>query len=94
MNGLEQSAYGNQFKVAAFYCFTPLKEETISNLLEKLMEIKSQIWVTATEKESFFQNKEKLLNKISSKLKYKKYTILTMGAGDIRDVGIQLKKRI
>ena len=42
----------------------------------------------------FFQNKEKLLNKISSKLIYKKYTILTMGAGDIRDVGIQLKKRI
>ena len=39
MNGLEQSAYGNQFKVAAFYCFTPLKEETISNLLEKLAQI-------------------------------------------------------
>jgi DNA replication and repair protein RecF len=38
--------------------FTHLDLSRKSNLLEKLMEIKSQIWVTATEKESFFQNKE------------------------------------
>ncbi len=42
----------------------------------------------------YFKNKEALINKILSKLKDKKYTILTMGAGDIRDVGIKLKKRI
>lgn len=42
----------------------------------------------------FFANNNQLINKIVSKLKYKKYTIITMGAGDIRDVGIKLKKKI
>lgn len=42
----------------------------------------------------FFENNEILIDKIISKLKYKKYTIITMGAGDIREVGIKLKKRI
>ena len=42
----------------------------------------------------FYKNKKILINKIISKLKYKKYTILTMGAGDIRDVGIELKKKV
>ena len=45
-------------------------------------------------KAQFFENNEILIDKIISKLKYKKYTIITMGAGDIREVGIKLKKRI
>tara|TARA_Y100001970_G_C14259175_1_gene878218 strand:- start:2 stop:1363 length:1362 start_codon:yes stop_codon:yes gene_type:complete len=42
----------------------------------------------------YFKNKKTLINKILSKSRDKKYTILTMGAGDIRDVGIKLKKTI
>ncbi len=42
----------------------------------------------------YFKNKETLINKILSKSRDKKYTILTMGAGDIRDVGIKLKQTI
>lgn len=41
----------------------------------------------------FFKSNESLINKLISKIRYKKHTILTMGAGDIRDVGIKLKKR-
>ena len=38
--------------------FTHLDFSRKVKLLERLIEIKSQIWITATEKESFFQNKE------------------------------------
>ena len=42
----------------------------------------------------FFENNEILIDKIISKLKYKKYSIITIVACDIRDVGIKLKKTI
>ena len=81
----ELSKWENLYLVDIYSAFEKknISVETLFNKIKK-----------KNPKALFFQNKEKLLNKISSKLKYKKYTILTMGAGDIRDVGIQLKKRI
>jgi DNA replication and repair protein RecF len=38
--------------------FTHLDFKKKSSLLEKLIELDSQIWITATEKEEFFQNKK------------------------------------
>ena len=36
--------------------FTHLDLDKKKSLLDKLVELGSQIWITATEKESFFQN--------------------------------------
>ncbi len=38
--------------------FTHLDEEKKSRLLEKLVDLQSQIWITATEKEKFFKDKK------------------------------------
>ncbi len=38
--------------------FTHLDAEKKSSLLEKLVDLQSQIWITATEKEQFFKNKK------------------------------------
>ena len=42
----------------------------------------------------YFQSKDRLIKKVLSKLKDNKYTILTMGAGDIRSVANELKEKI
>ena len=38
--------------------FTHLDLEKKSSLLENLVNLQSQIWITATEKEKFFKNKK------------------------------------
>ena len=62
------------------------KQVDILNLFKKIKK--------ANPSAQYFKNKETLIKKIISKSKDKKYTILTMGAGDIRDVGVKLKKRV
>jgi len=42
---------------------------------------------------TYFSNKNSLVKKIISDISKKNYTIITMGAGDIRNVGLAIKKQ-
>ena len=83
----ELSEWDNVYLVDIYSAFENTKNKLDSKLLYK--EIKK-----INSKVKYFSSKEKLREKIISESKKRDTIVITMGAGDIRDVGFDIKNKI
>ena len=75
------------YLVDIYSAFEETKKELSSNILYK--EVKK-----INNSVKYFSSKEKLIEKIISESKKRATIVITMGAGDIRDVGFDIKNKI
>ncbi len=83
----ELSLWKKLYLVDIYSAFEETKKELSSNILYK--EVKK-----INNSVKYFSSKEKLIEKIISESKKRATIVITMGAGDIRDVGFDIRNKI